>query len=457
MSICSMNNLFTSRHTIDPRVSDTVFGIASRLVQVNQSRSDLTLLSIDKHFSDKADSIEKLPTQGVTIAIVTYLDYKLIKLLSVCDGVLFVGQALERLADLFYVNGGFEKIQLSSQESEELNTSTGQHLLTKQSKMALYHRFESTEANLLAWDANKVTPEFIESCAARRSKFIKSEHKDEYQVVAGAPVSNKFVFSVCFRNQDQKLLRCVDSISQLASVHDIGLVLVDDNSDSRTSLQQAVLMLQERKVDVHAVTSPVRYGASRNLYNVVHHLSTGDEGWFIEVDGDDFILPEAFKGLLDEVEQNDADKVFGGLCVHRDGMIDHTKKFAHEKQLNNYQTYLNMSKLSAWLSPRVTRKSIMKQVHINYYLEIDGQHWLKCIHDSCVHALAFHLSHKNRIVEIPYSVYVYDVDGEEHDTNEYTGEDIDTEWDYGSYTINNPYLFTTWAPLMEEPKDMEQL
>src|SRR5690606_10874387 len=101
------------QHTIDPRVSNTVFEIARRLIQVNQSYSNLNLLSIDKHFSDKADSIERLPTQGVTIAIVTYLDYKLIKLLSICDGVLFVGQALERLANLFFVNGGFEKIQLS--------------------------------------------------------------------------------------------------------------------------------------------------------------------------------------------------------------------------------------------------------------------------------------------------------------------------------------------------------
>ncbi|WP_305810500.1 glycosyltransferase [Photobacterium leiognathi] len=451
-----MNNPLTNLHTINPRVSSTVSKIVGRLIQVNQTSKDLTLLSIDTHLTDKADSIEILPTEGVTIAIVTYLDYKLIKLLSVCDGVLFVGQALEDLANLFYVYGGFEKVQLSKKKSDDLNTSTGQQLLKKQSKIALYHHFESTEADLMTLDVNNVTSEFVERCIARKSNFINSQHKDEYHLVAGAPVSNKFIFSVCFRNQDQKLLRCVDSISQLASAHDIGLVLIDDNSDRQDSLYQAIQMLQERGVDVHAVISPLRYGAARNLYNIVHHLSVGDEGWFIEVDGDDFILPDAFEKMLNEVEHNNADKVFGGLCVHRNGVIDHTKKFAHEKRLNNYQTYLNMSKLSAWLAPRVTKKSIMKQVHINYFLEIDGQHWLKCIHDSCVHAHAFKLSQKNRILEIPYSVYVYDIDGQEHDTNEYTGEDIDTEWDYGSYTINNPYLFNTWAPLMEEPKEVRQ-
>lgn len=455
MSICNMNNIVASTHTIDSRVIKTVSMLAERLVQVNQTSSDLTLLSIDKHFVEKADAIEILPTEGVTIAIVTYLDYKLIKLLSVCDGVLFVGETLESLASLFYVYGGFEKVQISKQISEDRYKPTGQQLLTNRSKMALYHCFESTDADLINLDICKVTSQFIERCLARKSNFIRSQHRDEYHLVAGGPVSNKFVFSVCFRNQDEKLLRCVDSISQLSSTYDIGLVLVDDDSDSNDSLYLAVRMLQEREVDVHAVVSPIRYGASRNLYNVVHHLSVGDEGWFIEVDGDDFILPGAFEKLLGEIEDKNADKVFGGLCVHRDGVIDHTKKFAIEKRLNDYQRYLNMSKLSAWLAPRVTKKTIMKQVHINYYLEIDGRKWLKCIHDSCVHAHAFKLSDKNRILEITYSAYVYDVDGEQHDTNEHTGENIDAEWDYGSYTINNPYLFNTWAPLMEEPKEMK--
>ncbi len=451
-----MNSILTTDHDIDARVYNNVSQLIERISQLIQDPTNYTVLSIDKELITKVDTLDNLPTERTVLGIVTYLDYKSIKLLSICDGVIFIGQTLERLAKLFFVEGGFETLQLSKHSPLIKDSCNGNQLLMKNSKMALYHNFESTDEELGSMDISQVTLSFIQRCKSRKSKFISAYHKDEYHLVAGAPVNSQFVFSVCFRNQDKKLIRCVDSISKLASTHDIGIVLVDDNSENHTSLREAISLLEKRNVKFYAVISPIRYGASRNLYNVIHHLSIGDNGWFIEVDGDDFILPETFGQMLHSVKRNNVDKVFGGLCVHKGGAIDHDKKFAREKTLNNYNRYLNMSKLSAWLAPRLTKKSIMKKVHINNYLEIDGRHWLKCIHDSCVHAHAFKLSDLNKILEIPYSVYVYDVDGEDHDTNEYTGEDIDAEWDYGSYTINNPYLFNTWTPLMEEPKEIKK-
>ena len=108
-------------------------------------------------------------------------------------------------------------------------------------------------------------------------------------IIHGEPLANQYVFVLCFRNQQDKIHRCLQSVLQQEGDYDWGLVVVDDASND-SSLEVVLEVLTKNPgVPAVVVQNQERRFYSRNLYNAVHHLLTEPESVVIEVDGDDYL------------------------------------------------------------------------------------------------------------------------------------------------------------------------
>ena len=237
---------------------------------------------------------------------------------------------------------------------------------------------------------------------------------NDLAIIHGAPLSNKYVFSVCFRNQSAKILRCIKSLLMQNNGHDFGIVFVDDDSDDDSS----DIILREclgKQTDFVLVKNKERKYAAKNLYNVIHQLVTNGESILIEVDGDDF-LPGSY--VLDVLNG-----YYGKGCLKTLGsyeMFPKDQVFANEERLRSvhenvdFRRPWSIAACNAWLHLRSTKVSILRRVEIENFLDRRTGSWLSERHDAAIHPRAIELA-EGKIVFVKEVLYVYDVSGENHD------------------------------------------
>jgi len=264
-------------------------------------------------------------------------------------------------------------------------------------------------------------------------------------------LQNKFVFSICFRNQQEKIGRCIESICLLKSIDDFGVVVVDDASIDK-SVEIAEQVLAKNKIEYVIVRNKERKYAAKNFYNVIHSIVINDDTFIIELDGDDFIKPHCnIFNVLNPAIMQGAQKTIGNFCVFN-GRKFKSSVFKKEKIATNFKYPRNLSKCSTWYHLRMTKRRILRAIEIEHFLESNGTTWLKANHDISVHSRAVELA-KDSIVVIDEELYVYDISGNFHGINGTMDRDaIIEEWSYGTYLLDEPYLSKLYIPLFEEPQ-----
>jgi len=271
----------------------------------------------------------------------------------------------------------------------------------------------------------------------------------DLNIISGKKLKNKFVFSVCYRNQPRKIFRCINSICEQNKAFDYGIAVVDDASsdDSSDKIRE---ILKKNVIDHIIVRNRERKFASRNFYNVIHHIVDNNESYIIELDGDDYLFTPRALEVLNKATKDGAEKTIGNLRVDNGRNIK-SAVFERERLAVDFTHPRNISKCAAWYHLRMTKKSVLMRVEIEHFLERDGKTWLRFNHDSTVHSRAIDIA-KNKVKIINEEIYAYDISGDAHDILDLVDEFEHENWSYGTFFLDNPYLFQTYIPLFEEPQ-----
>ncbi|MNJ56993.1 hypothetical protein D3C77_525640 [compost metagenome] len=182
----------------------------------------------------------------------------------------------------------------------------------------------------------------------------------------------------------------------------------------------------------------------------MHLLVENDDSYIIELDGDDYLYTDNVLSILHSAIEKGALKTRGNLVVDN-GVQIKRGLFEKEKNSDDFSKPRNLSKCAGWYHLRMTQRSILKRVEIEHFLERNKGKWLIFTHDASVHSRAIELS-KGRIVSIEEELYAYDLTGNNHDAIELNHDLEIDEWEYGSYLLEDEYLFQMFIPLFEEPR-----
>ncbi len=256
-----------------------------------------------------------------------------------------------------------------------------------------------------------------EASLARKQGWLDALPYDtlnDVTIVKGKPLSNRYVFSICFRNQEKKIGRCIDSILQQNRDYDFGIALVDDCSIDG-SIEQILKHLEGSDVDVCVVTNKNRNYAARNFYNVINLYTTNDESVIMELDGDDFLNGTEVLETLDRYYSAGALKTNGSYKMFPDGqefMDEEAVKRNHA--LMDYANPWNLDKCNAWLHLRTSKRKLLRAVEINHFLDRNTHSWLPDRHDAAIQPRVIELS-EGKSVFVNEIIYNYDISGDNHD------------------------------------------
>lgn len=102
---------------------------------------------------------------------------------------------------------------------------------------------------------------------------VEVDKLDDLNIIKGEPLNNIYIFSVCFRNQKNRIARCIESLVCQNKERDFGIVIIDDQSDDGSL--EIVLETLDKYPDVDScvVYNKINRKAARNFYNVGHLLS----------------------------------------------------------------------------------------------------------------------------------------------------------------------------------------
>lgn len=255
----------------------------------------------------------------------------------------------------------------------------------------------------------KTTQEKIDRKAAIEVDTIES-----LNIVKGAPLSNDFIFSICFRNQEEKIIRCIDSLVNQTGGHDFGLAFVSDVSTDG-SVQTIIDHMKGKNIDYVLVDNKDRKLASRNFYNVAHLLTTNDDSVIIEVDGDDFLATDEALSILKSYYDQGALKTNGSYKMYPE-----EQTFTGQEDLERNHRRFDVTKpwhleqCTAWLHLRTSKRGLIRKVEIDHFLEKRSKKWLLERHDSAVHPRLIELA-GDKAIFVEEILYCYDVSGDDHD------------------------------------------
>ncbi|MCA9776709.1 MAG: glycosyltransferase [Candidatus Eremiobacteraeota bacterium] len=226
-------------------------------------------------------------------------------------------------------------------------------------------------------------------------------------IVKGRPLSNEFIFVLCFRNQQAKIARCLNSILEQSGEHNWGVVVVDDASTD-SSLEITGSLLDKAGVPFVLVSNKERKYYSRNLYNAVNHLVTNPNSVIIEVDGDDYLAGPGVLKRLDRAYGSGAVRTMGSFTV------DSSEDYFFGEPVADFSQPWDFDQCTSWMHLKTYRKWLFEKVPLPYFKERGSDRWLKMGEDMVVHPKMIELAGTgNRF--IPDPLYVYDYSGHNHD------------------------------------------
>lgn len=236
-------------------------------------------------------------------------------------------------------------------------------------------------------------------------------------ILHGEPLKNRFVFSICFRNQEEKIVRALESILAQEGDYDYGIAIVDDGSEDRSS-EIILEKLVPSGVDFILVKNKKRRFAARNFYNVAHLLTvSSEESILIELDGDDYLSGTKVLAKLDEQYSKGYLKTCGSFSIFpkiEEGDAASLELFEKQKAIDFNRPW-NLTTCNSWLPLRSCKLDLLRKVEIDYFLERDSKAWLKDRHDAITQSRIIELAGAEKCSFITDELYVYDLSGQDHD------------------------------------------
>jgi len=237
----------------------------------------------------------------------------------------------------------------------------------------------------------------------------------DINMVQGQPLSNEYIFVVCFRNVGRKLKRCIESICNQKRCHDYGVILIDDASNDG-AVYDALSLLEQHALPQVIVVNDERKYFTRNLYNAVNLLIDNDESVVVEIDGDDYLEDTDVLGILSEAYELGAIKTFGSFrCIAEDDdAADAVESYRLMEKVNDMSRPWDLDACISWIHLKTYRKNLFMKVPLVYFWEKTGANWLKMAEDMAIHPKMVEIA-RYRTAYIADVLYVYDISGEQHD------------------------------------------
>lgn len=250
---------------------------------------------------------------------------------------------------------------------------------------------------------------------------VKIDTIDSLNIAAGSTLSNNYVFSICFRNQAEKIERCIDSLISQNKDLDFGIAFADDCSDDN-SVEKIINKLNGTGVDFCVVANKERRFAAKNFYNIANFIVTNDESVIIEVDGDDFLYDNNALDNLHKYYQKGALKTNGSYRFYTDDTSFFSEEDVRDHHENiDYTKPWALAQCNAWLHLRTSKRKLIRNVELEYFLTRGTSEWLKGRHDSSIQPRIIELS-EGKSVFVPEILYYYDVTGDNHDHDNDAGQ-----------------------------------
>ena len=263
-----------------------------------------------------------------------------------------------------------------------------------------------------------------------RKEIVVDSVKD-LNIIWGQPLKNKFVFSVCFRNQEDRIIRCLESIIDQSGHPDIGIAIISDSSTDN-SVPLIMDFVKRHNTEVCIVDNKERKMVSRNFYNVAHNLVVNNESIIIEVDGDDFLADKNVLSILASYYNKGALKTNGSYKIYPD---NHSFESSSDTEcIHNRFDVTNPWSIQcpSWLHLRSIKRHLLCQVELDYFLEKKSKKWLSEGHDSATQPRMIELA-KEKAVFVKEVLYCYDRSGDAH---EVTGSSRDEDMIYNYKKMN---------------------
>ena len=252
------------------------------------------------------------------------------------------------------------------------------------------------------------------------TESIVIDSVQDLNIILGKPLHNNYILSVCFRNQESKIIRCIESLVSQAGNYDFGVSIISDCSTDN-SVNLVLDFFQNVKLDVCVVDNKDRKYAARNLYNVAHSIVTNDESVIIEVDGDDFLAGDHVIHTIDTYYKKGALKTNGSFKFYPEEQsaapIDYSTKFDTARPWSyEYCT--------SWVPLRTVKRQLICQLEVDYFLEKKSKQWLREADDSATQPRMIELA-KDKFMFVKEILYCYDRTGMDHETMmDSSGEEI---------------------------------
>ena len=288
------------------------------------------------------------------------------------------------------------------------------------------YRFKRTlfQDKIFKWPETKFCGYYIfrETSLTAKKSVAKVDDDSSFLIESGNKFSARYVFFVGYRNQRNKISRCLESIFSQDSSIDFGIVLLDDFSDDY-SLQVALPLLESfssRTGKPHiAVRNFENKRYARSLYNAVHHIFSGEETVIIEVDGDDYLFDSTVLSKIDSEYANNPKlmKTFGGYTVIPTGVDRYLDLWSADPMAvprdssNPYDYYMCLS----WLHLKTSRLKVLRKVELAYFLEREDGGWIQGGDDAAIQPRAFEIA--SELGDIRYlrdRLYVHDLGSGSH-------------------------------------------
>ena len=232
------------------------------------------------------------------------------------------------------------------------------------------------------------------------------------------PLRNDFVVVINYRNQVEKITRCIESIvKQDVITYDVGILITDDYStDGSLDIVDKLVDLFKDDISIRVVKNTKRRMSAKNLYNAVHHYISNDESIIIELDGDDFIDEQYdMFSILSKHYDNGSLKTIGSFQSYPEINVP---MVTNNKKLTDFSNPWDHGKCTAWSPLRTYKRHLFTQVELYYFLERDTLEWLKIADDSSINPRMIELA-KGKIGIIDEPIYIYDLSGNRDSDEDY--------------------------------------
>ncbi len=281
--------------------------------------------------------------------------------------------------------------------------------LSSDSKILTIDQFEINFIHLI-----EIARPMLLSERAERVASIAIDSLETLDIIHGKPLSNQYIFSICFRNQEKKIVRALESIIAQNGSFDCGIAIVDDGSTDRSS-ELILEYLSDKKNDFVLVKNNVRRFASRNFYNIINFLTTGDSSVIIELDGDDFLHGTDVLTRLEQEYSKGILKTSGSFITYPDSDTQVAKTLLDRRSQCDFTRPWSLSTCNSWLPLRSCHRSVASQVELPYFLDRVSGTWLAERHDSITNSRMIEIAGADRCSHIDEPLYVYDLSGIDHD------------------------------------------